>query len=215
MRENLVDVLPELFEDIFKAKGCTHGSKSDISMGMHDGKVGVQWNIDIIKKSGVCRLGVNLEGLKYFDWPISKLLQYELENFELLKLFKLSNDKDIYITIHRDAWQVHARPPIVEQIIGVKEFTNLEITKDKWQKILEEALLCLDIKRGFKGRSIQIVTSLKGIKRKMEVSPHLYVYKIMGIEDKDTKQDIFKTVLHFKNVLEPIYKAVYKIINQE
>ncbi len=47
---------------------------------MCDGNEGVQWNLLILIDIEKIRLGVNLEGLKYRNWPILTFIQNELEN---------------------------------------------------------------------------------------------------------------------------------------
>lgn len=212
MDEKTKEILYSVFQEVLNVKCHSHGSKSDTSMGMYEEKEGVQWNIDISKKNNICKFGVNLEGLKYNDWPISKLINMELKNFELYDVFKRLNDRSIIIAIIRDAWQVTARPNIRERIIGDQELSTGELTKDQWRSMLLEALQCLDYKKGYPSRSIQIVTLQSGIKRAMEVSPHLYIYKVISDSKLQTRFDIYNEITRCKKELEPIYNTIEEFI---
>ena len=212
MNEALLDLLPEVMSKVFNCSGFYHGSKSDFSCGMHDGNEGVQWNIDIIKSNNLVRNGVNLEGLKYENWPIARFLEYELKNYILYNTFLELKDKDIVITVLRDAWQVTARPSIEEKIIGGKIISIKDITKEKWIEILREAQMCLNIANGNIKRAFQEVTFLSGKKKIMQVSPHLYIYKVIPSELLVTKSKIIEAFFDSKNALEQIYKAISKEI---
>jgi hypothetical protein len=42
--------------------------------GVSDGNEGVQWNVSANNKIGIAKLGVNLEGKVYKNWPISTFI---------------------------------------------------------------------------------------------------------------------------------------------
>lgn len=208
MNADIDNILPEIMLKIFHCHGISHGSKSDSSRGMHDGNEGVQWNIDIINSNNLIRTGVNLEGLKYKDWPIARFFEKELKTLALYTTISKMNDHEIVVTLLRDAWQVRARPPIEERIIGGKEVSIQQITVSRWENLIREAQICLDPKKSFRGRALQEVTFLNGTKRFMEVSPHLYMYKVVPKEKMITKNDIIQAFFKCKRDLEPLYEAL-------
>ena len=149
---------------------------------MSDGNEGVQWNIRIFAETGETQLGVNLEGKKYTNWPITNFLLTEIENPQIYDVRDRLTDTDqVFLRLVRDAWQVTARPSIIERFIGIGNIALQDIDSDLWESMLTEALACLSEERGYRGRAIQDVT-LKNQpkrgdrKREMQVSPHLTIW---------------------------------------
>ncbi len=108
---------------------------------MSDGNEGVQWNIAINSQNNDIRIGVNLEGKMYKNWPISQLIRSELIAPMLPALIaQVPASNDIVMTFWRDAWQVASRPDIKEKLSAVKRLVLDELTPERWQAILTEAL---------------------------------------------------------------------------
>ena len=60
------------------------GSPSRGVLGISDGNEGVQWNAGYRPGDGFVRLGVNLEGMRYDDWPVARLIEQESSRLLLL-----------------------------------------------------------------------------------------------------------------------------------
>ena len=112
----------------------------------------------------------------------------------------------------RDAWQVTARPGIVEKFIGPGNAPLNDIDLDLWQYMLAEALGCLSEEKGYRGRSKQTVTLRNdpptgGRTRMMEVSPHLTVWtpiKSSGVAEENLNAGLDR--------LMPIYQWISQTI---
>ena len=63
------DALKSCFRDVFGCRGREFGSLSRGVLGISDGNEGVQWNAGYYPRDDEVWLGVNLEGMKYDDWP--------------------------------------------------------------------------------------------------------------------------------------------------
>ena len=72
------DTLKSLFRDIFQCRGRDFGSPSRGVLGISDGNEGVQWNAGYYPRDGAVWLGVNLEGMKYDDWPVARLVERKI-----------------------------------------------------------------------------------------------------------------------------------------
>ena len=204
--------LLQLFSSLLNVKGRPFGQLSKPIFGMSDGNDGVQWNLSVSTDTGVIRLGVNLEGMKYRNWPISKFILSEIDNPTIDEIkAKLSNPDKIFIRFSRDAWQVTARPFIVEKYLGGKEFTFSESNSSQWSKTLDDALGCLNKEMNYCGRAKQKVTLQNKPKngeqvRIMEVSPHLTIWSnlsLSGNVQKNVESNIAE--------LQPVYEWVKKV----
>lgn len=178
--------LLQSFCEVLGVKGRPFGQLNKPFFGMSDGNEGVQWNISICPQNNNVHVGVNLEGKMYKDWPISQLIKSELINPELPAVIeKIEASDEIFLTFWRDAWQVASRPEIKEKYIGGRPFKLSELTEEKWQCILNEALECLDEKHGYQKRNTQSVTVVKkdgtNHPRTMQVSPHLTIWVSLTI----------------------------------
>jgi hypothetical protein len=202
-----------LFTQIVGCKGQPFGQLNKPRFGMSDGNDGVQWNIAIDTERVETRLGVNLEGMKYDNWPIRTLLLKELDNptfFETRKY--LTSPECIFMTLTRDAWQVTSRPSIVEESICPEHCPLNTIDPLLWRSMLNEALACLSEERDYLGRAQQLVTLRNRPKtgnqrRVMEVSPHLTIWtRIEPLGDK--KAQIRSGI----DRLTPIYEWVTRRI---
>jgi hypothetical protein len=171
-----------LFAKTTECKGRSFGQLNKPFFGMSDGKEGVQWNIVIHRETQEIKLGVNLEGKKYINWPIATFILNELRTPGIEELKKeLEDPGRIIVRFLRDAWQVTSRPFIEEELIQGREFPISEIDSTVWHSMLGEALECLSEATGYRGRSEQVVTLVNQPKRgsrtrSMEVSPHLIIW---------------------------------------
>lgn len=193
---------------IFGAEGVKFGSPSQGDIGMSDGNKGIQWNIGIEFETGRTTVGVNLEGMKYQDWPIGKFIKRESRDQSLFAVFKQLDRDDLLIRFSRDAWQVQARPTIEENIIGGREYSTRELALLQWEIMLDEALGCLDASKNHKGRARQQVTLKNGTSRIMEVSPHFRVYTIIPSNALDSESEALHAFSEAKMALLPIYRKM-------
>jgi regulator of replication initiation timing len=199
--------LLQLFTSTFHIKGRPFGQLNKPSFGMSDGNEGVQWNLTIFTDTNRIQLGVNLEGMKYSDWPIATFILSELESPSIEKLkTKLEQPEDIFIQFRRDAWQVNSRPDIVEQYCGASKISIAEITPERWIAILTEALGCLNEQKQYRGRnnqSVTLVSKLKGREqiRTMEVSPHLTIWTRIVLSE-DISSNLERGIVQLKPVHE-------------
>jgi hypothetical protein len=173
----LVDAFAELTRTL-PADELMFGSPSLQLAGMCDGTRGVQWSTWIEWDGGqqMAYAGVNLEGLVYDGWPIARFIERELERSWLLAARdEVEDSTRVEVVWYRDAWQVQARPPIKEKLIGGSPRLLHALTLDEWRGMLREAYDCLDASRGHRGRAQQLVTTASGEQRAFAVSPHLQI----------------------------------------
>ncbi|HDR2160356.1 TPA: GIY-YIG nuclease family protein, partial [Enterobacter cancerogenus] len=198
--------LLQTFCDVLGVKGRAFGQLNKPFFGMSDGNEGVQWNITIFPETNTVRIGVNLEGVRYKDWPISRLIQSEVISARLPNLVtELESSENIHLTFARDAWQAASRPEIKEKYIGGKSFPLNELTPEVWGNILTEALECLSREHGYKKRNVQNVTLVKKngeeVTRSMPISPHLTIWSQCVIDDNAEE-----AIRHKLNQLQDIYR---------
>ena len=167
----------DIFNMVLNIKGRPFGQLNKPWFGMSDGALGTQWNLAFTEGSAEAYMGVNLEGIKYNDWPITRLLLSELRSPSLEDIkSQIVNSDGVCIRLMRDAWQASSRPNIKEQFIGGRIVSLAETDNLKWLDMVREALDCLDSTRSYRGRVKRLVTLKKGDqKREMEVSPHLTI----------------------------------------
>ncbi|MBT4638312.1 MAG: GIY-YIG nuclease family protein [Deltaproteobacteria bacterium] len=201
------------FAGILGVKGLPFGQLNKPLFGVSDGNEGIQWNLAIYRDTGEIRLGVNLEGKVYSNWPIADFILSELKSSSLMGLTTLlSRPENIYLQFMRDAWQVASRPEIEEKYFGGNKFPFSKLDDDLWMAILKEALDCLDEKQGYRARNKQKVTYKKPPKkgdqiRLMPVSPHLSIYTPVSMEG-----DIEVNLRNGFKQLEPVYDWVSQLI---
>ncbi len=114
--EERAGIVIDLFRDLFDCNGQRFGSLSLGLLGISDGRDGVQWNAWYSRSEQTAWLGVNLEGKKYDDWPVARLIERELSHPLLLTEYRARVAKPERATVNwwRDAWQVSSRVPIKE-----------------------------------------------------------------------------------------------------
>ncbi|MGF1869044.1 GIY-YIG nuclease family protein [Photobacterium indicum] len=198
--------LLQSFSSVLNVKGRSFGQLNKPTFGMSDGYDGVQWNLSVSTDTGAIKLGINLEGMKYVDWPISKFIQSEISNPQIFAIReRLSMPKNVFIRFTRDAWQVTARPNIVEKYLGGKEYCFADINATQWSLILNEALECLNKKADYRGRAVQDVTlenqSGENQVRTMTVSPHLTIWSPLSTEG-NVQENILGKLKELKSVYD-------------
>lgn len=204
-----IDVL-QSFTSILNIKGRPFGQLNKPLFGMSDGAEGTQWNLSISKETGDIRLGINLEGLKYKDWPISRLILSEMDK-PTINTLDIQSPENVFIRFSRDAWQASSRSAIKESLIGGKEISLSACNTETWLSILTEAATCLNEEKNFHGRKKQSVTLISKQQngeqaRIMEVSPHLTIWTPINT-DGDIQEDLRKKLL----ILDPIYHWVKEL----
>jgi hypothetical protein len=202
-----------LFTRLTKCKGRPFGQLNKPYFGISDGNEGVQWNFAVYTEHEQYQLGVNLEGKKYGDWPIRSFILTELEHPRFIAMRDALIEADrIHMRLTRDAWQVTARPSIVEKHIGRENIRLTGIDLNTWQSMLTEALECLDEDRDYRGRAKQLVTLRNEPKagpraRIMEVSPHLTFWTSI-----ERQGDMERRIAAGIERLTPIYEWVAKAV---
>jgi hypothetical protein len=200
------------FTELLNVKGRPFGQLNKPEFGISDGRDGVQWNLKIYPNDNRARLGVNLEGMKYRNWPIASLIRSERDMPALLRMIpRLRDPQKIILRFARDAWQVNSRPYIVEQLLGGAEFRLSELSEAAWRAILDDALGCLDPDRGYLGRASQAVTLVRNSvpdaqPRVMQVSPHLTIWTALD-PSRDSLGDLSAAIDRLAPVHEWASKA--------
>jgi hypothetical protein len=197
------------FNTIIGIKGRPFGQLNKPFFGMSDDNNGVQWNIIIYTEPQEIRVGVNLEGMEYSNWPITNFILLELAKPTINELkSKLQHPENIFIKFMRDAWQVQSRPHIIEEYINGKEIPMSEMGTKLWNSTLTEALSCLNKNKQYRGRGKQEVTLANPpkngeIKKTMWVSPHLHISTPI-----DTNGNIINNLEAGIKRLKPVYEWV-------
>lgn len=156
----------------------TFNQRNKPYFGISDDHSGVQWNLAASPQLDQIRLGVNLEGKVYDNWPITTLIQTELAQPRLPALAaSLANPQAVVLRFARDVWQRAARLDIAEPYLGGAEQPLDSLTPEWWQAVLTEALGCLDETRQYRGRGEQAVTRIgHNTPMTKQVSPHLTIW---------------------------------------
>lgn len=208
-----LDMLETTFRSVFKVSppqefGRGHARQR---FGFCDGTQGVQWSTWINYQEGRTRLGVNLEGMKYIDWPIATLILRELEEpmvFEAIK--ELKNPAAISLRFTRDAWQASARLNIRELHLGKSPLPLNKLSADLWGAMLSGALDCLDSHRGYRGRNrVEVTLNSTGQVVEKWVSPHLnFNIVLWGKKAPTRKSEVRKILTTARAELSPLYDFV-------
>jgi hypothetical protein len=202
-------IVMQAFRLNFDIEPRPFGQKGDAVSGYSDGRKGLQWNIVVNSDTGVISLGVNLEGMKYKDWPITNLLLNERKHAKLLGLCDIERASEIQVRMSRDAWQAAARPLIKERHIAPANLFLSELNKTLWSDIINESLGCLNKSADYKGRGTQTVSRIKSNDtKKMEVSPHLS-FRLFITDSEPHSLDLFlKDLKDAQSALMPLYNFV-------
>ena len=170
-------VVTGFFRDLFECDGQEFGSRSHGVLGISDGLEGVQWNAGYSQRDETAWLGVNLEGLKYDDWPVARLIERELSQPLLLAEYRVRVAKPEIVSVGwtRDAWQASYRVRIKESGLSPTPIALDQLDIDGWTRALRCAGECLDPQRDHRGRRRTKVTLLRsGQVVEREVTPHLH-----------------------------------------
>ncbi len=177
------DALKSCFSDVFGCRGRDFGNPSRGVLGISDGNEGVQWNAAYYLRDSAVWLGVNLEGMKYDDWPVARLIEREISRPLLLTRYRRQVARPDKVTVvwARDAWQVSARPRIKEANIAPTPIALDRLDGQGSAEALRGARECLDPQKQLRGRRKVTVTLLPSKRHpwerqvEMEVSPHLKI----------------------------------------
>ena len=167
--------LTRVFAKEFGPDHKLFGSKGLGHRGICDAAQGVQWNAWVSLRDGSGVFGVNLEGMKYDDWPIARLIERELETPTLFSIVsRIPFPSRVQLSWQRDCWQARARIRTMEGDIPPSPIQLDRVTPASWLQMLEEAQQCRNPERDFRGRGRQEVT-LAASSRRVErhVTPHL------------------------------------------
>lgn len=199
--------LLQTFTEVLNVKGRPFGQLNQPYFGISDGNQGVQWNLSVSTATDVIKLGVNLEGMKYNNWPIAKALLAEQETPSIEQLKKhLRSPETVFLSLTRDAWQAASRPSIQEQFIAGPALSIAQCNNQQWLNFVTEALTCLNKNANYCGRAQQIVTLVKPPKsgnqsRLMDVSPHLSIWTQVNLNN-----DMQPNIEHALEQLRPAYQ---------
>ena len=164
------------FRNLFECDGEEFGSVSHGVLGVSDGIEGVQWNAWYSQRDETAWLGVNLEGKKYDDWPVARLVEREIAHPLLLPEYRVRVARPEVVTVEwrRDAWQGGSRVSIKESSLRPTPIALDRLDGDGWTRALRCARECLNPKRQYRGRRRTKVTLLRSAQVvERDVSPHL------------------------------------------
>jgi hypothetical protein len=206
IRNNNQDIVMDAFQEVFDIEPRPFGQKTSEFTGFSDSNQGVQWNITVNRNTGQISLGVNLEGVKYDNWPITNLLLKERDQCRLVDLINIEGAKSININMTRDAWQAAARPEIAERFITPENLQLSELTHSQWKNIIEQSLACLGEKSDYRKRGTQVVYLTKSkVKKEMPTSPHLNFNIQIFDHNPANLSLLIEAVKRAKNLLMPLY----------
>ena len=134
-------------------------------------------------RDGAVWLGVNLEGMKYDDWPVARLIEREISRPLLLTRYrrKVARPDKVTVLWARDAWQYSARRRIKEANLAPTPIALDRLDGQGWADALRGARECLDPRKQHRGRKKVAVTLLPSKRHpwerqvEMDVSPHLKI----------------------------------------
>ncbi len=197
------------FQTFFRITPRPFGQNAGKRFGASDDNKGVQWNISIDRESGETYLGVNLEGMKYKNWPIANLLLAETQESSLPSFTDIKAAEEITVKLTRDAWQAAARPSIKEKSIDGSGTTLKNMSPPLWEKMVKEALECLNPNVDYKGRGRIDVTLVKsGNIVTKEVSPHLTFHLLVWEKQPKTIEEAVQLISAAYDKLLPLYDWV-------
>lgn len=139
--EERAEVLIDLFREVFDCDGRRFGSLPLGLLGISDGREGVQWNAAYFRSEQTASVGVNLEGMKYDDWPIARLIERELSEPLLLARYRARVARREVVTVkwQRDAWQAATRVPIRESMLSPTPMALDRLDDEGWKRALQGA----------------------------------------------------------------------------
>lgn len=211
-KEKNLSLIKDAFTSVFGCEGSQFGSGLHGNFGFHEPNEGLQWNAYANTNRNAVYLGVNLEGMKYTDWPIARFLEHELSTGGFVDLKNNLEYPDLAVVfMARNAWQMAARPRIIEGLIGNKPYPLDSLNANTWREIVSEAYECLE-PVNHRGRALQTVTMENtGEKREMQVSPHLTVATMLWKVAPNNLDAAIEIIKAKKDQLQPIYDYVVEI----
>ena len=153
----------------------------------HPGHLGRQrgcpWNAGYYPRDGAVWLGVNLEGMKYDDWPVARLIEREISPPLLLTRYrrKVARPDKVTVLWARDAWQYSAPSRIKEAHLAPTPIALDRLDGQGWADALRGARECLNPRKQHRGRRKVSVTLLPSKRHpwerqvEMDASPHLKI----------------------------------------
>ena len=206
----LIAAFSELTRTI-PADAFMFGSPSLQVAGMCDGTRGAQWNAWIEWDDGrqMAYAGVNLEGMVYDGWPVARFIERELAQPWLLSVRdEVKEPRRVEVLWYRDAWQVQAKPPIREKLIGGSPQLLHLLTPTAWEAMLREAYDCLDAERDRRGRARPTLTATTGARRSYQVSPHFQARQAFWPRTPGTRAGWRESLDAAMHNLRPIHEAI-------
>jgi hypothetical protein len=207
--------LHEPFVSVFKAVSVrAFGAPSLGYEGLCDAVAGVQWNAWTEDSTGGAFVGVNLEGLAYGgEWPITRFILNELRAPRLpVVAMRLEMPAAVELRFLRDAWQVTARPRILEASIAPSPTTLDRLRADDWARMLSGALACLRPDKDHRGRAVQHVTRVgASVPVQMEVSPHLQFRCRLPVDVVRSREAMVAGMLAARERLLPLREFVQAV----
>ena len=189
------------FTKVFGSKWREFGNAATGITGFSDAREGVQWQVGYDAQADVRWAGINLEGMQYDGWPITRLIEREVREISLPDTIRKNPQlNDVILIWHRDYWQATARPVIAEREIAPTPIALGDITREQWLASLLEARDCLDMKRRRLGRATQTVTLPNGDRIQGDVSPHLMFRYVDA--DAESWETLFRNA---RAALQPLY----------
>lgn len=201
-RELHLDTFSQVFK-LVKPETFGHGRE-----GIHDGNEGVQWNAwaDSDENGGFSgRVGVNLEGLTYDNWPIDRLIEHERGRFSLFKIRAvIDRPEEITVRWTRDVWANQRIRLELQPFLLVR---LSELSEDEWRTALIVAQGCLNRERDNRKRAWQL-TTVKGVTKEREVSPHLQLICELWRDEPPPKAELEERMRRARRQLDPPYREI-------
>ena len=152
----------DTFCEVFQLKADKvdrFGGMDQDCIGFDDDNHGVQWNTAVnFKDSHLASgdLGVNLEGNKYDDYPVERLIRRERRDFSLFKIVaSIEHRENIKVRWTRDVWANQRRRVDLQPFLYVH---LSELTEPEWQNALATAQSCLNLTKNGWERAWQKTT---------------------------------------------------------
>lgn len=193
----------ETFRKVFEV---AHPQPFGGGVGESDGNRGVQWNAWVGQRGDspvIGCVGVNLEGLTYDNWPIDRLIERELGRFSLFNIMnEVKRPEVIMIRWTRDIW-ANQRTRIELQPLLYARLSDL--SADGWRSALVEAQGCVNREKDRRRRAWQM-TTVNGVAKDREVSPHLQLISDLWREGPPPKADLEEQMRNARQQLGPVYR---------
>jgi hypothetical protein len=201
-RELHLETFRQVFE-LEKPESFGHGRE-----GRHDGNKGVQWNAWVGQRDNgpvIGCVGVNLEGLTYDNWPIDRLIERELGHFSLFRIRDdIKRPEEITVRWTRDVWANRRMRLELQPLLCVR---LSDLFEDVWRSALIEAQGCVNREEDHRRRARQS-TTVNGVTREREVSPHLQLICDLWRDKPPPKADLEVRMRCARSQLDPLYRKI-------